>query len=24
MGEGIIVVSDGKVHGGNIGFTYRG
>ncbi|EBQ6224735.1 hypothetical protein DKP50_15260 [Salmonella enterica subsp. enterica serovar Napoli] len=23
IGEGIIVVSDGKVHGGNIGFTCR-
>ncbi|ECZ6619498.1 hypothetical protein M1J64_004856 [Salmonella enterica] len=24
MGEGIIVFSDEKVHGGDIGFTYRG
>ncbi|SBL21405.1 Uncharacterised protein [Salmonella enterica subsp. enterica serovar Paratyphi B var. L(+) tartrate +] len=23
IGEGIIVVSDGKVHGGDIGFTCR-
>ncbi|EAS0614704.1 nucleoside transporter [Salmonella enterica] len=24
FGEGIVVVSDGKVHGGDIGFTCRG
>lgn len=24
FGEGIVVVNDGKVHGGDIGFTYRG